>query len=135
VTVVATISTNEANTDTTSNVSYRIFVWLFFFTSALLAVVYVSYVEDRFLLIPLVCYSCLSKHYHRHSNAMWFSHTNTHIFVYIHIYIYIHVLGSVIYIYIHILICIYMYMYIILPSIYIHICISHTNDQIYVAGQ
>jgi hypothetical protein len=33
---------------------FLLFVWLFFFTYALLAVVYVSHVEDRFF-IPLVC--------------------------------------------------------------------------------
>jgi hypothetical protein len=32
--------------------SFLLFVWLFFFTFALLAVVYVSHVEDRFFNTP-----------------------------------------------------------------------------------
>jgi hypothetical protein len=44
-------------------------VWLFFFTYALLAVVYVSQVEDRFLLTLMRFVICLSKHHHHHSSA------------------------------------------------------------------
>jgi hypothetical protein len=42
----------QQQSDKKKEVNHTLFVWLFFYTYALLAVVYVSHVEDRFINTP-----------------------------------------------------------------------------------
>jgi hypothetical protein len=46
-----------------------------YFSYALLALVYISHVEDRFLLTPLVS---VSKHHHHHHQAVFYGRDSTH---------------------------------------------------------
>jgi hypothetical protein len=91
--------------------SFLLFVWLFLFTYALLAVVYASHVEDRFLSFVI----CLSKHHHHHipgarisssiTNSKWV-YTFIYTFMYIYIYYRVHLYLLVLYIGVYIYICI-----------------------------
>jgi hypothetical protein len=98
--------------------SFLLFVWLFFLLIG--CSLHFTLAEDRFLLIPLVCYSCLSKHHHHQAYPTYYMdkvaeknalkkeadaavkstgesyiciylYVYTYVYMYIHIYIYKHV--------------------------------------------
>jgi hypothetical protein len=109
-------------------------VRLFFFTSALLAVVYV--LNDRFLLTPTRFVICLSKHHHHCSlegqyrcmGGLYSSQVYTYLYIYllfVYLYIYIFICMYVYTNYIHMYIYIYVLKYIHL-CIFIYMCI-YTN--------